>query len=88
MNPFKRLETYPSIQDGNIDAAEIETMLRTNPAVDKAEIDEFLKSFANRWTKMGTCCWKKRFSVIIVTLLTFQTEKEVFYLLIVSVQVI
>ena len=48
MNPFKRLEMYPSIQDGNIDAAEIETMLRTNPAVDKAEIDEFLKSFANR----------------------------------------
>ena len=46
--PFKRLETYPSIQDGNIDAAEIETMLRTNPAVDKAEIDEFLKTFANR----------------------------------------
>ena len=45
---FKRLETYPSIQDGNIDAAEIETMLRTNPAVDKAEIDEFLKTFANR----------------------------------------
>ena len=38
-------------QDGNIDAVEIETMLRTNPALDEAEIDEFLKTFAIRWTK-------------------------------------
>ena len=35
-------------QDGNIDAVEIETMLRTNPALDEAEIDEFLKTFAIR----------------------------------------